>query len=209
MLVCGVNPVQLQDEQSLIENVASGDARAFDQLVCRYGKKVYAFVRKHCRSHDLAEDIVQDIFTRLWIIRECLAGIKNVDGFLYILSRNLVYDALRKELKVQRNQLQYFTASLSREAHSHQEPDLYHEPDPVSMQIDLINLAVQELPSQQKKVWELARRDGLKQSEIANRMNLSRETVKKYLGYATASVAKFVTSRMPLPLLMLTALFKH
>lgn len=177
------------DEQALRQQVAMGDEQAFSELVSRYGKTVFSFVRMHCRSRELAEEIVQDVFTQIWLTREGLTEIKNFEAFIYIISRNYAYDALRKVLRNRKRQLEY-NLELSELT-----------PDPVVMEnddwkLDLINTAVEALPPQQQKVWQLSRRDGLRQSEIAGKMNLSPETVKKYLRYATASIIKYIESRM-------------
>jgi RNA polymerase sigma-70 factor (ECF subfamily) len=60
----------------------------------------------------------------------------------------------------------------------------------------LINSAVDQLPSQQRKVWLLSRKDGLTHPQIATAMGISRETVKKYIMHANQSITRFIRSRL-------------
>ena len=182
LLVCGVSTTLPYDERALLQLVADGDEQAFTELVVKYGNTVFSFVQRHCRSRELAEEIVQDVFTQIWLIRNGLPEINNFEAFLYIISRNYAFDALRKLLRSQKRQVEYHELAAI-------------APDPVENEdwkVDLINSAVGKLPPQQQKVWQLSRRDGLKGTQIAEQMNLSKETVKKYLQYATASIIKYV-----------------
>lgn len=161
----------------------------------QYGNLVFYYIRQHCKSQELAEEIVQDIFTQVWLARETLPGIRNFRSFLFILSRNYAIDAIRKLTTEKKHYLRY-QQQLEEEADT-------PEGGPDEWKTGLIDRAVAALPPQQQKAWLLSRKEGLKYAEIAGQMQLSRETVKKYLQLANASIIDYIEQRMDLLLVLL------
>lgn len=179
------------EENELLHKIAAGDEKAFTRLVDQYGALVFNFIRKHTRSGEVAEEIVQDIFTQIWLVRDTLPQVRNFKPFLYVISRNYALNALKKLTREKRRQEEW-------------EQNISHEPgtrsaeeDDDNEQINLITRAAAALPPQQQKVWILSRREGLRHSEIAEQMNLSPASVKKYMQWANAFIIKYVEDRVP------------
>ena len=178
------------DEAELLRKIALGDGQAFKILVDRYGALVFYYIRKHARSREIAEEVVQDIFTQVWLVRDTLPGVRNFRTFLYVVSRNYALNVLKKLTRERERQLEY-----EQQLQQSLPNQLEKEDD---WRISLIQQAVASLPSQQQKVWILSRREGLKHTEIAQQMNLSKESVKKYMQWANAFIIKYVEDRIEL-----------
>ncbi len=176
----------LHNEKDLLAKVARGDETAFTQLFYAYHNKLGRFVIRLTGSHEMAEEIVQDVFMKIWTKRETLIAIEHFDSYLYIVSRNHTYNCLRQlakaHLKKKKIMERLNKFGIAQE-------------DVVSSEYyRLIDQAVEKLPPQQQKAYILSRRECLKYDEIARQMNLSKETVKKYLKLATRSIKNYISA---------------
>src|ERR1700744_1306211 len=84
------------DEQSILGRVAHGDEEAFAVLFHQYRHKVMYFAWRFLQSESKAEDVLQEIFLKVWTNREQLTGIKNFKAWLTQITRNHIYNALRR-----------------------------------------------------------------------------------------------------------------
>ena len=86
------------EESRIIRLLKEGDRGAFSLLYKRYWQKVYGFCRLYLNSRERAEDVVQEVFIKLWEARELLREDDSPEGFLFIVTRNLVFNQYRKEV---------------------------------------------------------------------------------------------------------------
>jgi RNA polymerase sigma-70 factor (ECF subfamily) len=173
-------------EKDLLAQVSSGDQSAFAQLFYSYHHQLGIYIFQLTSSREMAEEIVQDVFLKIWTNREALAKVDNFRAWLFVISKNHTLNCLRKLVK-ERQQQQEWKQS--------QETELQLDEMHAEEQFQLIDQAISQLPPQQKKVFILSRYRRMKYEEIARELNLSRETVKYYLQTANATIIKFVSSR--------------
>lgn len=180
--------LKIYTTDELLTKVAAGDEAAFRELVIRYSGLLYTYVYKHVESKEVTEELVQDVFTQVWLTREALREVRNFRTYLYVVSRNQALNALKKMLRDHHKHQQYQQLELA------QEPDeqrLNRE-----MQLSIIEEAIDRLPTQQKRAWILSRREKLTYQQVAQEMGISRETVKTYLQHAHQFIGKYLTERM-------------
>jgi RNA polymerase sigma-70 factor (ECF subfamily) len=176
-------------EKELLERIAKGDEAAFRQLVHQYTPLLAPYILKFTRSKERTQEIVQDIFTQMWISRESLSEVNDFRRYLYVASRNHALNAIRNMMREEKRHLKWLQDQPSDLTENSPAQDY-------SPYLGLVEEAVQQLPEQQKKVWVLCRMQGKKYQEVAAEMGLSRETVKKYLQYAQASITKYVRQKV-------------
>ncbi|MGN6416785.1 MAG: RNA polymerase sigma factor [Pseudobacter sp.] len=179
---------KLYTTEELLIQVAAGDEPAFRELVIRFSGLLYTYVYKHIESREITEELVQDVFTQIWLTREALSEVRNFRTYLYVVSRNQALNALKKMSRDFHKQMQY------------QQLELVHEPDEDrmnrEMQLSVIEEAIEKLPPRQKRAWILSRREKLTYQQVAQEMDISRETVKTYLQHANQFIGKYLTERM-------------
>lgn len=139
----------------------------------------------------MADDLVQEVFTKLWLTRESLPAIGNMNYYLHSIARNYAIDMLRKKIRERKRDLGW-QQSLSEETDA-AEREMY---------LDIIDKAVEQLPEQQKKTWVMSRRQQKKYLEIAAELGVSRETVKTNLQLANAGITKYVLAHARLTLIL-------
>lgn len=179
-------------EDELLRDVARGDEIAFARLMQKYANLLATFVYRLTKNREQTEEIVQDTFIKIWQTRESLADVQNFTTYLYVISRNRALNALRAMIRERKRML-----------HIQQEITIVSEtPSDNSSdeKYSLLEKAISQVPPQQREAWLLSRREGLKYAEIASRMNLSRETVKKYIQYASQSITRYLEDNIHLAL---------
>jgi RNA polymerase sigma-70 factor (family 1) len=181
-------------EGELLLRVASGDEHAFAELFNAYHNLLGSHIYRITDSMELAEEVVQDCFLKIWLNREALKDVQNFKAYLFVISKNHALNCLRKIARERLHQKAIEQNTFAPEPASVADIKDYYT---------ILDEAINHLPPQQQKVYLLSRHNRLKYDEIATQMGLSRETVKKYLQGATHSITSFVQSNMDLTLVIL------
>lgn len=189
--------ISLEKEADLLIKVANGDEKAFEQLFYAYYDQLGAFVYQLTSSSTLAEEVVQEAFIEVWLRRESLTEVRSFKGFIFILTKHRMLNALRK---IASEKLRDYAWQESFEPYQQAE----FTEDPVDRYKSILEEAIQKLPPQQQKVFKLSKIERLKQEEIAHLLNLSPETVKKHMKLALKSLRNyFADARIDIPLLIM------
>jgi RNA polymerase sigma-70 factor (family 1) len=165
------------NEDKLLKLVSAGDQQAFRQVFHVHAPRVYGFALKLTRSQILAEEIVQDVFVKLWIHRESLTGIQHLQAYLHTLTRNHTLNVL-KRIALEETAKAVLKRRTT-EAHFETEETVNFRESQ-----SRLNRAIDQLPPQQRTVYSLCQNEGLKYEEVAQRLNISRLTVKTHMQQA-------------------------
>jgi RNA polymerase sigma-70 factor (ECF subfamily) len=154
---------------------------SFEEMFHSYKERVYSYVRAIVKSNDSAEEVTQEIMIKLWLCREMIDQVENLDAYIYVIARNKSLNHLRKAAYDIRllNELKSFI------------PDEYSNTEDRMDVKDyelLLKNAVNKLSPQRRQVYHLSRIDGLNHDEIAERLQLSKQTVKNHLVEALKSI---------------------
>jgi RNA polymerase sigma-70 factor (ECF subfamily) len=172
----------LPDLKPILNQVVEGDTRAFRKIFDLFSPKVHAFALKLTRSQSLSEEIVQEVFVKIWISRSSLASINYFPSYLYTVARNHTFNVLKKIAAEHRA-----IALLSREL-SEIDSDCEEETARHEAQRNVFSHALDQLPPQQRLVYSLCHQKGLKYEEAARELNISRLTVKTHMQKALRSI---------------------
>lgn len=192
---------KLNNENDLLLLVAKGDQKAFRVLFDNYWDNVYSVALALTKSTVLSEEIVQDVFIKIWSKREQLLSVEKFDSFLFIIARNHIYNQLRKKTLEQpfvEHLEQYF---LECSALPEQQMLLKETQQ-------LINKAVEQLPNQQRSVFELSRNNGLNYSQIAEKLGISKFTVKTHMTKALQAIRQYLNYRTGTGFLFIMSVIK-
>lgn len=184
------------NEHELLQGVSKGNEDAFAKLFYAYHNQLGEYVFILTGSGQMAEEIVQDVFVKVWMNREMLLTLDKFTSYLFILTRNYTLNCIRKLVRERKLQEDYGkTLSIEDLGENF---SLINDPD---YQF-LIERAVSQLPPQQQKVFML-RQQGLKNPEIAEQMAISPDSVKKYQQWALKTVTEFVKAHAAFSLLFI------
>lgn len=162
------------NDKQLFKEVSEGDERAFRIMYNRYYQRMYSFAAKVVKSPHVAEEIVQEVFIRLWEQRELLCEVKNPDNYVFIVIRNHTYNYLRAVAREQNRREKLW------EALQQQVTDEGTSLEAEEAELFLEKLLA-KLSPQQRKIFRMIREDGFSHQQIADELHLSRDTVKKHV----------------------------
>lgn len=146
----------------------------FKRLFDNYKNRLYGYVLAIARSPYTAEEITQEIFIKLWLCRDILHEVDNLDGYIFTIARNKTLNHLRKaahDVKL----LRELQERAMPENNNVEERALLTEYD------RLLRDALALLSPQRRLVYQLSRDRGLNHEEIARHLQLSRNTVKNHM----------------------------
>jgi RNA polymerase sigma-70 factor (ECF subfamily) len=175
----------LNNEKELLIEIAAGNEKAFRRLFDHYWDNIYSVAFALTKSSVLSEEIVQDVFLKIWLKRDLLASVTKFDDYLFIAARNQIYNELRKKTVEQP-----FVEHL--EQHFLESSALPEEMMLLKETKQLIDKAVEQLPAQQQAVFKLSRNEGLDHAKIAEKLGISKLTVKSHMTKALQSIRQYL-----------------
>lgn len=173
------------NEQLLLKQIAEGDEQAFAVLFYRYLPVLQPFALKFTKSADAAEEIIQDTFLRVWLNRDKIEGVENVKAWLYRYASNECLNYLRKAL----NQAK---AIDNMEIDHPKQSNITTETINLNDINALVTEAVDKLPQQRKKIYQMSRNEGMNIPEIAEALDLSPNTVKNALVISLKTIREYL-----------------
>lgn len=189
-------PAPLHNEKEVLLRIARGDQASFTQLFDRYHDSVYKSAWWYLKSHALAQEIVQEVFTKVWNKRTDLPGVKLFYPWLVSLTRNYIVDYMRKIASAERLQQNWASDMPVEENNTdHKVRTFQYE--------RLLEQAIRELPPQQKAIYQLARGQGLSYEEIGRQLSISSFTVKTHMARALSAIREFLRNHGEIYLLLL------
>jgi RNA polymerase sigma-70 factor (family 1) len=182
MTVC----TKLTDEQ-LIILVRKGDQQAFAEIYSRYGESLAGFAASKLYSLDDAKDILHDLFVKLWENRDQLYITSNLQSYLFGIIRHRIIDKIRKNITRE----EYASVRQSLAAVYEQDIDKQLEAKELRQAIEK---SLAQLAPRVKEIYKLSREECLSNHEIAEKLNLSEQTVRNQLSAALKHLRKSLTS---------------
>ena len=163
---------------TLRERLSAGDAEAFEQVFRCLSEPVFRFVCGMIQDEAVSHDITQDVFAKLWTIRDRMDTVDSLRAYVFQMARNRVYNRQRDE--------------RTRRAHKEEVQDVHQTSSPPSpdRELDADLLAsvldewVGELPDRQREALCLRRQENLSHDEIAEVMDIAPSTVNNHLARA-------------------------
>ena len=174
----------LHNEKELLQLISEGDESAFATVFDYYRNKIYGVALKLTQSTSVAEEIVEDVFLKIWIRRAALNEIENFGAYLFTVARNETYKILKQIAK----NYKIVLLSENNESLVHNNAEDYLVNKELTT---LLQKAIDRLPRQQKQVYKLMREEDLKRGEVAELLHLQPETVKFHLAQAMKNIRTY------------------
>lgn len=165
------------EDAQLLQLLEQDSAYAFQLIFDRYRNHVYRVALNFLKTPVAAEEVVQDVFIKLWYHRKNLSDIRSVEAWLYVVAKNVTLNQLKKNAHewIARNKFSMEIADSTNDTDHRLEQHEYQE---------WLKKTIEKLPEQQRKVYVMARQEGQTYKEIANSLQLSPLTVKKHMARA-------------------------
>ena len=163
------------------------DQWAYKELFTSLYSYLIHFAKTLVKSKEPAEEIVSDVFIKIWEKRGELENIENLRVYLYISTRNKAFNYLEKQKRFVTNPLEDIPAEFT---------SVYLNPEQLMITADMLAIiqkTIDQLPPQCRIIFKLAKEDGLKYREVAAILNISPKTVENQLAIALHKIGKTVS----------------
>ncbi|WP_294482300.1 RNA polymerase sigma-70 factor [uncultured Bacteroides sp.] len=174
------------NEKEILSEVKVGNSIAFEKLYDSYWQKVYDFTKLYITSSSEISEVVQDVFVKVWESRDTFDETRNFDGFLFITTRNIIFNYTRKHF----NELNFKMTVLKGLENTYEiEEEL--EAEDLKNYIDQL---ISQLPPQRQRIFKMSREENLTNLEIAERCAVSEKAIERQITLAL----KFIKDNLPL-----------
>ena len=194
--------LDFDNEYELLKRLQSGDQLAFESLYQNYSREIYNKLVKMVKNVTLAEELTQDVFVKVWNKREVITIDQPFRYYLLTLTNNIVNDFYRKAARDRKLQDEIIAAST--ELYNPTEEQIYYKESK-----ELMDQAIDSLPSQQKLVFQMCKIEGKSYEEVSKLLGISTSTISNHIVKATKSIKTYFFTQKKGFLLIAMYLFQH
>lgn len=169
-----------KSNKELLELIRNDDMVAFYQLYERYSRRLYGFVLRFIKLDSEAEEIVQEVFIKIWESREKIDIYSSFESFLFTIAYNATISQFRKKTS-EKKYLEHLKSIQQVE----NAPDLIEEIQYNELS-EKVNSLLNEITPRQREIFRLSREQGLTHDEISKKLDISTNTVKKHISNTLA-----------------------
>lgn len=162
------------DLDELIGRLKQDDKEAFNLLFYMYAEKIFKFSLTFFNSEVEAEEIVQEVFLKIWLKRDKITDPSTFNAYIYTIAKNLIFNNLKKN--VYKKKYESYQYSHPKAHHNDTENEVIYKETK-----QCIERALDQLPKKRKQVFLLSRKEGLKNKEIAEKLDISIKTVETHM----------------------------
>lgn len=189
-----------QEESTLLNDLKSGSAAAFKFFYDKYSIPLYRRIFKLVKIEVIAEELLQDLFVKIWEKRELIDPEQSFKSYLYTVAERLVYDHYRTATRQAR--LAREVADQTSEIYTHTEEAIFEKETQ-----SRINQAIEKLPTQQKLVFTLCKIEGKTYDQVSELLGISTATINTHITRATKAIKAQLENGDNLPLIISVAAF--
>lgn len=171
----------LPNEKELFIRMSQGDEAAFTEIFYHYTQRIYNYILNKTKSPETAEEIVQEVFIKIWNSRENFSEVNNYESFLFAMASNKLIDFFWRMAHQEKLKKEVWDTIKDTSNITIEQLDFRHSQE-------LINKAVEQLSRQRKKIFLMNKEEGLSRQEIADLLGLSFSTVNNHLNEAVRLV---------------------
>ena len=161
--------------QELLTRLKNGDMLAFDRVYGLYSHKLFSFIFKILKNEAEADDIVQEVFVKIWESRDKLGDYKLLNSYIFTIAYHNSIDLIRKRIN-NHKYLEHLKNSVIIDVNPTTISDI--EFNELNIKVGKL---IEDLPGRQKQVYLLHREKGLSHPEIAEQLGISKNTVENHM----------------------------
>lgn len=162
------------DLDELIGRLKHHDKEAFNLLFYMYAEKIFKFSLTFFNAEAEAEEIVQEVFLKIWLKRKTISNPSTFNAYIYTIAKNLIFNNLKKNIYKKKYESYLYSNHQAHQNDTENEV-LYEETK------QRIEKALDQLPKKRREVFLLSRQEGFKNKEIAEKLNISIKTVESHM----------------------------
>lgn len=172
-------------ERDILLRLRSGDEDAFRTIYERYSRLIYHNIMRFVKDPSIADDLLQDVFIKIWENRELVNPDRSFPAYLFTCSRNITFN-FKRHLKVQIESAKHLTHDQT-----HIDKSLEEMLDTKEVQ-NIIENVINKLPLQRQKIFRMCKWEGMSYQEVAEELQISVSTVRDHIVKANKFVKEAI-----------------
>lgn len=176
----------LHSEKELFRQLAKGKEPAFRAIFELYRERLQYLALKMLKVPAVAEEVVQDVFMAVWINQVKFSAIDDPEAYVFTIAYNRIYTQLRKTAR--ENQLLEELLYFLQQDHFSADSILQAKESR-----EIIEAAIESMPRQRKLIFKLSRENGMTHEQIAEHLNISRNTVRNHMTEALRDLRNYLS----------------
>lgn len=186
--------------QYLKANLIAGEECAFAELHQKYSLSIFNYIKKFVNSAEIAEDLTQEVFIKIWQMRSKLHDVQSLKAYLFIIARNHTLNSLKKAFRSE--------VAMTAVINSYVEERRYTEEHLLSKEyLAYLQKALDRLPPRTREIFRLCREQNKSYDEVAEALGISRNAVKNHMVSSMKILKVAVEKDLGVSLSILLAVF--
>ncbi len=170
-------------EKELVERIIENDSSAFEELYKAYVQRVYFFAKRYLTSDSDAEEVVQEVFTKLWENRKKINPQLSLSGYILTTTKNTIFNAHKKRVHYETYYnyvLKYF-----------KEHKLQDENEAIFNDLkEIVHKAIEKLPVKRREIFKMVRFKGMTYKEVSKSSGVNEKTIETHMRLALKDLRK-------------------
>ena len=175
----------MSSDKQLIRAIKNGDTKSFEKLFERYYDRYFSFACALLHDADAAEDVLQNVFLKLWIGRDRLDENRSIENYLLVSVRNEIFDYLR--LKYNQTVVRGETPEKEDASADIEEEMFWSETS------DRMDKIIKNMPPQRQRIFMMSRYENMASKDIADALGLSVRTVERHIYLALQDLKQIIS----------------
>lgn len=173
------------DESTLVYNLNNGNEAAFNMLFDIYHHAVYNYVVRFIKSPSLTDDIVQDVFVKIWEARYTIKSERSVRSFIFTIAKHHLLNVLKRASLEKKIKVEIMKFAL--QSHTRSEDEVIY-----ADLTQFADRAIKNLPPQRRLIFKMHQEQGKDFKQIATILGISKNTVRDHLAKATKFIKSYL-----------------
>ena len=188
------------DERELLSLLKQGNEQAFEKIYKSYSSRLFGNVFKMVKSETTTQEILQDVFIKIWSNRASIDLDKSFRSYLFRIAENKVYDFFRKAARDKKIQVQLFATAT--EEYEHIETMIYNRENAL-----LLQKAIDSLSPQRQQIFRLIKLDNKSYEEVSRQLGISVSTISDHIVKANKAIREFIFTHNDMAIILFCFLF--
>jgi RNA polymerase sigma-70 factor (ECF subfamily) len=172
--MASLKTTNLQTEPELVALLQKGSMTAFEELFGQYSQKLYNFSHSYLKSESESEDIVQEVFLKIWENRSKIKTGTSFQSYLFTIAFNSIKKSFNKKNRQDKFRTDLFNFLSAENTTLENHPNY-------EMLLSKLDAAIDQMPERRKEIFLLRKKDGIPVHDIAEKMNISSKTVENQI----------------------------
>lgn len=191
------NTIDFSNQNALLDEIRKGNNAAFEYLFKNYYPRLCGYAARFVNDREVAKDVIQECFMKIWEKRDALKAV-SITSLLFTMTRNACLDYLKHLAVVEQRRLEYQADVEGEEKLYYADFSCDTEYETLYGELeDQIRYVIDRLPCRCKEVFILSRFEGLKNREIAEKLQISVKAVEKHISKALSDFSTHFKNKYP------------